>query len=149
MPTPTEPAPTGGTSVVPAPTEPAASTGGTGALTPTAPASTGGTTAVPAPTGVRRTAGAVLSGMLGHAAVVGVVLAAARVAVAEADGDLEAGGRFAVFYSSVCLLLSGEAVLLALVAWGAGYGGAGWRRGLWAGWAAGLALLVLWIASWW
>lgn len=107
-----------------------------------------GNSAVPAPTGARRTAGAVLLGVLGHGAVVGVVLAAARAAVADAGGDLEAGGRFAVFYSSVCLLLSGQMVLVALVAWGAAYGGAGWRRGLWAGWALGLALLILWIASW-
>ncbi|MBV1855761.1 hypothetical protein [Catellatospora tritici] len=75
------------------------------------------------------------------------MLAAAAAARADAGGDLDAGGNFAVFYASLCLLAVGQLLLLAAITWLAGRGATGWRAGLWTGWAAGLGLIGLWILT--
>jgi hypothetical protein len=96
---------------------------------------------------VRRTLGAVLLALTGHGATVGVVLAAVAAARADAGGDLDAGGNFAVSYAALCLLAVGQVLLFTAVAWLAGRGATGWQTGLWTGWATGLGLLGLWMLT--
>ncbi|GHJ47187.1 hypothetical protein Cs7R123_45290 [Catellatospora sp. TT07R-123] len=107
-----------------------------------------GTSAVPKPGGAGQVIGCAL-GLLGHAVSIGVVPAV--LPTVPPGTDLESGGRFGVVFTAVCLLAGTQTLLLTTVVLLSLGRGAGWRRGLWAGWAAGLAswlgLLALWIAT--